>query len=290
MILLAGGTGTLGRQVVARLSAAGRAVRVLTRDAAHAKGLPAEVAIGDLRDPAALAAAVAGCSTVVSAAHGFLGGRGAGPEAIDDRGNARLIQAAAEAGVHQFVLLSVLGARPDHPMSLHRAKYAAEQHLGASGLDWTVLRPSAYLETWTDVIGAKLSAGGPALVFGHGTNSINFVSARDVAVLVEQAITDSALRNQAIDIAGPDNLTMVQFARLLGATKVRHIPRGALRFLAKAAAPVAPAFARQAAAAIVMDTTDMTADPDTLHQRFPEITWHRLADLAAHTTSPRRNP
>jgi uncharacterized protein YbjT (DUF2867 family) len=214
----------------------------------------------------------------------------AGPEAIDDRGNRDLIKVAAEAGVHRFVLLSVLGARPNHPITLHRAKYAAEQHLSASGLDWTVLRPSAYLETWTGVIGAKLAAGGPALVFGHGTNPINFVSARDVAVLVERAVIDPTLCNQTIDVAGPDNLTMVQFAQLLGATKIRHIPRGALRVLAKAGAPVAPAIARQAAAAIVMDTTDMTADPAALHHRFPDITWHCPADTIARSVGRRRNP
>ena len=289
MILLAGGTGTLGREVLTRLSATGQAVRVLTRDAARADGLPVDVAIGDLRDPAALAAAVAGCSTVVSAAHGFLGGRGAGPKAIDDRGNAHLIHAAAEAGVHQFVLLSVLGARPDHPMSLHRAKYAAEQHLYASDLDWTVLRPSAYLETWAGVIGGKLFAGGPALVFGRGTNPINFVSVRDVAALVEAAITVPTLRNRAVDVAGPDNLTMVQFAELLGATKIRHIRRAALRFIAKAAAPLAPVFARQAAAAIVMDTTHMSADADTLHQRFPDMTWHRPSEVLGRSAARRSN-
>jgi len=289
VILLAGGTGTLGRQVVARLNTTGRAVRVLTRDAAHAEGMRADVAVGDLRDPDTLAAAVKGCSVVVSAAHGFLGGRGAGPEAIDDRGNANLIKAAAEARVSRFVLLSVLGARPDHPMSVHRAKYAAEQHLSASGLEWTVLRPSAYLETWMGVIGAKVPGGGPALVFGRGTNPINFVSVRDVAVLVERAITQSTLCNQAIDVAGPNNLTMVQFAQLIGATKIRHIPRGALRLLAKAAAPVSPALARQAATAIVMDTIDMTADPNTLHRRFPDITWHRPTDILGRSAARRGN-
>lgn len=279
MILVVGGTGTLGREILPRLAAAGHAVRLLTRDAANADGLGAETAIGDLRDPDAVAAAVAGCSTVVSAAHGFLGGRGAGPEAIDDRGNANLIHAAAAAGVQHFVLLSVLGARPDHPMSLHRAKYAAEQHLYASGIQWTVLWPAAYVETWRGVIGARLSSGGPALVFGRGTNPINFVAARDVAVLVERAIADPTLRNQAIEVPGPDNLTMTEFARLLRAGKVRHIPRAALRVLSRAAAPVAPAFARQAAAALVMDTTDMTADPAALVRRFPDISWHRPADI-----------
>lgn len=285
MILVAGGTGTLGRAVIARLTASAKKVRVLTRNAAHADGLPADVCVGDVRDPAALAAAVDGCSTVVSAVHGFLGGRGAGPEAIDDRGNANLVRAAIDAGIPHFVMLSVFDARPDHPMSLHRAKYAAEQHLYASGLAWTVLRPSSYVETWTAVVGGKLASGGPGLVFGRGANPINFVAAGDVAALAERAITDPNLRGQAIDVPGPDNLTMVEFARLLGATKIRHVPRGMLRVISVAAAPVNPALARQATAALIMDTTDMTADAAPLHARFPDLTWHTAADIVQHKRS-----
>ena len=285
MILVAGGTGTLGRAVIARLKASGQKVRVLTRDAAHADGLPSDVSVGDVRDPATLAAAVDGCSTLVSAMHGFLGGRGAGPELIDDRGNANLVRAAVDAGIPHFVMLSVLDARPDHPMSLHRAKYAAEQHLYASGVAWTVLRPSSYVETWIGIVGGRLASGGPGLVFGRGANPINFVAAGDVAALAERAITDSDLRGEAIDVPGPDNLTMVEFARLLGATKIRHVPRGLLRVISVAAAPANPAFARQASAALIMDTTDMTADAAPLHQRFPHLTWHTAADIVQYQRS-----
>jgi hypothetical protein len=63
------------------------------------------------------------------------------------------------------VLVSVLATAPDHPMSLHRAKYAAD----------------SYLETWVGIIGAKLADGGRALVFGPGRNPVNLVSAHDVA-------------------------------------------------------------------------------------------------------------
>ncbi|UQX87445.1 SDR family oxidoreductase [Jatrophihabitans telluris] len=279
MILVAGGTGTLGRQVVARLVSSGHQVRVLTRVAAHAAGLGAQVSIGDVRDPSSLAAASTGCETVVAATHGFLGGRGGGPEAIDNHGNANLIRAAVDAEVSHFVLLSVLGASAAHPLSLHRAKHAAEQHLYNSGLSWTVLRPSAYVETWTGVIGAPLADGGPALVFGHGDNPINFIAASDVAALVERAITDESLRCETIDVPGPDNLTMTEFARLLGARRIKRIPRGALRAMSIAAAPVAPAFARRAATALVMDTTDMTADAHSLCARFPDLSWRSASDV-----------
>ena len=278
MILLAGGTGTLGRELVSRLTA-GEQVRVLTRDPAHAAGLDVDVATGDVCNPASLSAAVDGCATVISAMHGFLGGRGRGPEAVDDTGNANLIRAAADAGVGHFVLLSVLDAGPNNPMALHRAKYAAEQHLSASGLTYTVLRPSSYIETWVGIIGMKLASGGPAMVFGRGRNPINFVSVLDVASLVEQAIGDPLLRGETIDVAGSDNLSMVQIAQLLGAGKTRHVPLGTLRFLSIAARPFAPAFARQAASAVVLDTADMTADATDLQARFPQISWHRATDV-----------
>lgn len=280
MILVAGGTGTLGRETVARLNAGGREVRVLTRDATHVAGPGVEVAIGDLRDPSTLTAAVKGVSAVVCAAHGFLGGRGAGPEEVDHQGNRNLVRAAAEAGVEHFVLLSVLDARPDHPMSLHRAKYAAEQNLHASTMSWTILRPSSYVETWMDIVGGKLASGGPAVVFGRADNPINFVSVQDVATLVERALTDPALRGETIDVPGLDNLTMKQLALHLGANRIRHIPRGALRLLSTILPPRAPAFARQTRAALVMDTTDMTADPSALLAQFPDIRWHPATGIA----------
>jgi uncharacterized protein YbjT (DUF2867 family) len=280
MILVAGGTGTLGRELVARLTASGRDVRVLTRHPARAEGLHVDVAIGDVRDPSTLAAATQGVSAVVSAVHGLLGGRGADPQAVDVQGNHNLIRAAVDAGVEHFVLLSALDAAPDHPMSLHRAKHAAEQDLVTSGLSWTILRPSAYVETWIEVVGGKLASGGPALVFGRADNPINFVSVQDVASLVERAITDPALRNRTVDIPGLDNLTMTELAQHLGATRIRRIPRVVLRFLSALLAPVAPAFARQASAALTMDTTDMTAEAAALRTRFPDMTWHTATGIA----------
>jgi uncharacterized protein YbjT (DUF2867 family) len=202
--------------------------------------------------------------------HGFVGGRGAGPEAVDDRGNANLVAAASEADVQQFVLLSVLDARPDHPMSLHRAKYAAEQHVAGSGLRWTALRPGAYIELWSGITGAKVGSGGPALVFGRGANPINFVSVHDVAAAVHHAIDDPSLHGRTVDVAGPDNLTMTEFAAALGARKVNHIPR-----------PIQPAFARQAVAAVAMDTIGMSADPAATRACFPDIGWRSVADVIA---------
>jgi NADH dehydrogenase len=278
VILVAGGTGTLGRQVVRLLGDRGLEVRVLTRDPARAEHLPGnvEVVVGDLRDLAVVAAAASGCATVVSAVHGFAGPGRPSPEAIDRDANRALFQAAAAAGAQHVVLVSVLGAAPGHPMSLHRAKFAAEQALRASGPSWTIVRPAAFMETWMALIGAKLGSGGSALVFGPGRNPINFVSSRDVAAAVDLAVHDRALRGQVLEVAGPENLTFTQVAdRLIAAGgrpgRTRHLPLPMLRALSLLARPASPAFARQAQAAVVMNTADMTADVSAIRDRLPTI-------------------
>jgi uncharacterized protein YbjT (DUF2867 family) len=278
VILVAGGTGTLGTRVVRLLTDRGQPVRVLTRDPERTARLPAgvETFAGDLRDPAAVAGAVRGCATVVSAVHGFAGPGRTSPDAVDRDANLALVRAAAAAGVEHLVLVSVLGAAPDHPMSLHRAKHTAEQALQTSGLAWTIVRPAPFLETWTGITGARLAGGGQALVFGSGRNPINFVSGDDVAAVVELAVRDHALRGQVLEVAGPANLSFTQLADPLVAAsgrsgRTRHLPLPLLRAMSVLARPVAPAFARQAQAAVVMNTTDMAVDVSTVRRRFPPV-------------------
>ena len=146
MILVAGGTGRLGTRVVSLLRQRDLEVRVLTRErsrAAHLASMNVEIVEGDVRDPVAVRRAVDGVRQVVSAIHGFVGTGNESPATVDRDGNRNLIVAAREAGAEQLVLISVRDAAPDHPMELMRMKHASEQELKASGLAWTIIRPSA---------------------------------------------------------------------------------------------------------------------------------------------------
>lgn len=295
MILVAGGTGVLGTHLVRNFTASGDTVRVLTRNAQQADRLRdggVDVVLGDVRVPSVAATAVHGCATVISAIHGFVGPRGDNPASIDRDGNRTLIRAAADAGVDQVILVSVYGAAPTHPMSLHRMKHAAEQSLIDSGLDWTIVRPVPFLETWIDVIGAHLTDQGKCLVLGPGRNPITVVSVRDVAAVIERASRDTTMRRCKVDVVGPENLTFRHIAEQLLATsanagRIVHLPLSALRVLSIVAKPVAPAFARQAQAAVIMNTTDMTAtsytDPPPLNPTSPgPTTLSQLLDGADH--------
>lgn len=300
MILIAGGTGTLGHRLVPMLTAQGQRIRVLTRDPARAADLAGpgvEIATGDVRDAAAIARATAGVETVVSAMHGFAGLDAAGPRAIDQDGNRDLIRAASSAGVRHFVLLSIHGAAPDHPMELVRAKWHAEQALRSSALAWTIVRPTAYMETWLSQVGDPLVTSGKTRVFGAARNPINFVSAGDVAHLVALAVTDPALRGEAIDIGGPENLTMREFvetvSRAAGVTgKVDAVPRPMMRVMATLMRPVNPTMARLIQGGLVMDTVPMAFDARVVHHRFPSLPATPLAEVArtAYANRPAQQP
>src|SRR5690349_14639678 len=186
---------------------------ILTRDPARAEpltGQGVEVACADVRDVAAVDRALR-TTTVVSAVHGFAGPGGVSPGSVDRDGNANLIAAAARKGAG-FVLLSVVGASPDHPIGLFRAKHAAEGRLRASGVPWTIVRATAFAETWATIMAGPLRASGTIPVLGRGRNPINFVSAADVAALTARAVTDPGLRGQVLEFGGPDNLTFDDLA------------------------------------------------------------------------------
>jgi uncharacterized protein YbjT (DUF2867 family) len=286
VILVAGGTGNLGLELVPQLIARGDVVRVLTRDTDRAQkrlGETPELVRGDVRSHQTLAAALDGVDTVVSAITGF--GPGApGPKAVDYEGNLNLIRAAEAAGVRRFVLLSMYGAAADHPMELARMKYRAEEALRASRLDWVIVRPNAFMELWAEIAGGPIVKEGKATVFGRGDNPINFNSVKDVAHFIELAIFDPGLSRTILEIGGPENLT---FNQLVGQIEraagrkavVKHVPLPMMRLLSLVMRPFKPDLAGMIGAGIAFDTIDMTFDASDLRRRFPQIELTRLADV-----------
>ena len=286
MILLAGGTGHLGRPLTELLAAGGGRVRVLSRDPSRARALvPANVerVAGDVRVASSLKPALVGVRTVISAVTGF-GPGGSGPRPVDVQGNQNLIAAAVAARVEHFILVSIHGASPDHSMELHRAKFAAEETLRESKLAWTIVRPTPFMELWAGIVGDSLIKGGAATVFGHGKNPINFVSVRDVARVIELAVADRRLRDRTLEVGGPENLTLSTVVEVLAAShglqpRARHVPLTALRLAEVLLRPFRPDLAGLVQAAIQMDTSNMSFDQATLAAAFPEIRPTRLGDV-----------
>lgn len=278
MIVIAGGTGTLGQRLVPRLVDRGLPVRVFTRDASRARGLAQggfEVFVGDVRDRDRVAEAVRNAAAVISAIHGFIGTGGVTPESVDRDGNAHLISAAARNEA-AFILISGIGTAPDHPWDFVRAKHAAEQNLRQSGVPYAIIRPSAFTETWGAMMLSSLQMSGRIQVFGRGDNPSNYVSVIDVAALIESVVTGERPGNREIDFGGPDTLTFNQLANIVQdvagrQATVRHIPRPVLRAMSHVARPLNPQLARQSRGAVVLDTIDMSFDPGPARREFPDV-------------------
>jgi len=286
VILVAGGTGHLGTELVPHLVNRGIPLRVLTRDPDQARrrlGEAPQFARGDVRKLETLKDAMDGIDAVVSAITGF-GPTGPGPMAVDYEGNLNLIRAAQAAGVKRFVLVSMHGAAADHPMELARVKFRAEDAVRASPLDWVIVRPNAFMELWAEIVGEPIVKQGKATVFGRGDNPINFNSAKDVARFVDLALFDSGLSRTVLDIGGPDNLTFNQLVSQIESaagrkSAVSHIPLPMMRLSSLVMRPFKPGLAGMIQGGIAFETVDMAFDATDLRRRFPQVELTRMADV-----------
>ncbi|HEY4927512.1 MAG TPA: SDR family oxidoreductase [Acidimicrobiales bacterium] len=287
MILIAGGTGRLGKLVVDALVDQGLEVRILSRNPSRTGyvGSRVELVTGDVRDRDSLDAAVSGVDVVVSAVHGFTGPGGNSPESVDHRGNRNLIDAAKAVGA-DFVLVSTVGAAADSPMELFRMKYAAERYAASMGIPTTVVRATAFLELWIELLRTTAGRSGRPLVFGHGDNPLNFVSVIDVAAVVELAVTESDTRGKTLEIGGPDDFTFNDLALAVmtadgDSGQPRHVPPPALKLMAATVGRLNPQLGRQARAALVMDQSDFTFDSEPIHKSYPGLPNTSVADVLA---------
>ncbi len=149
-VLVAGATGQTGRRVVEQLLMQdGIKVRALVRDREKAIsqiGNAAEMIVGDVLEPETLRAALADCQMLISATGAAPSLDPTGPYKVDYEGNKNLVDAAKDAGVEQFVMVSSLCvSKIFHPLNLFWGilywKRQAEEYLKQSGVPYTIVRP-----------------------------------------------------------------------------------------------------------------------------------------------------
>ena len=279
MILIVSGNSNLGSAVARRLLGRGEKVRGLVRSREKGEGLRqlgAEVVIGDLRDRASLARACRGAEKVVAAAHSILGRGSEASKYVDLQGHKDLIDAARKEGVGQFVYTSAYkfgGVYEDN--AFFQIKYEVEDYLRISGLGYTILRPTHFMESHAErFIGKPIMETGKVTLFGRGENRRNFIAADDVAQIVVRVLEDTAHRGEIIDVGGTDNPTNMEIVRLyeeqLGrSVKVSHVPLGVLKVMHRLIRPFHPGLSQIMHAAVIGDTTDQTFDPTEMLDRFP---------------------
>ncbi|MFI6438444.1 SDR family oxidoreductase [Streptomyces sp. NPDC050759] len=197
MILVTGATGTIGSEVVRQLVARGEKVRALTRDPGRAELPPGvEAARGHHRDVGSVAAAMAGVDRA------FLVGV-FGPEDRDsDRG---MVEAARAAGVRRIVKLSAIMAGDPRTGLGGIAHGHGEEAVRESGLEWVILRPSAFASntlSWAEA----LRSGEPVPnMLGSGRQGV--VDPRDVAEIAVAALVGPGHVGRTYTLTGPETLS-----------------------------------------------------------------------------------
>ena len=278
MILIVGGSGTLGHILAVKLLGAGHPVRIMSRTptkVAVLRAEGAEVVEGDLLDRDSLQRACEGVDAVAAAAHSIMGRGASASVHVDGAGHCRLIDAAKAAGADRFVYVSVYEADPAYRrVPFFRIKHDVEQYLKASGLTYTILRPTAFMDLHAHVlIGEPILKRGKVVLFGRGERPRNFVAASDVAHIAFLSLTDPSLAHEVIDIGGPENLSSNDVVRLYDrraarAAKVVHAPLFVPRIMSVLLRPFHPGLSQIMQSAVLAETVNQAFDARPLASRF----------------------
>jgi uncharacterized protein YbjT (DUF2867 family) len=213
MNLVVGATGYLGSEICRRLAARGKPVRAMVRSASapekveSLRRLGAEIALGDLKDRPSLDAACQGVRAVISTASTTISRQpGDSLESVDRQGQIGLVNAASAAGVSHFVLVSVSGSfQIDCP--LLTAKRAVEQRLRESGMTYTILRPTTFMDVWLSPILGFDYVQAKATVYGTGHARTSYIALGDVAQFAVESLDNPAARNAILELGGPEALS-----------------------------------------------------------------------------------
>lgn len=276
-VLVVGASGNCGTEIVCVLCSDGWSVRAMTRTpelTADLAEMGAEIVRGDLTDRASLERVCSGVDHVVASAHAALSKGKNSPQTVDGQGHRDLIDIARAARVKHFVYVGASNDQLAAAVDFFRIKRQTEDYLKASGLDYTIVRGAAFMETLHEFMGSRIVQSGKAVIVGGGNRLNSYVSVKDVARFVVLALTDERLNGRTIDVAGPEHLTSEQvveiYEKVIGrAARRTHVPVPLLRVASGVAALVHPVARRMLQAMTITATNDVTHDMSELQSEFP---------------------
>ncbi len=278
-VLVSGGSGFVGCEIVRQLVAAGHRVRVLSRGFRRLDPAVRSVR-GSVLDTGSLPEACAGCDAVVHLVGIISEIGGQTFERVHVDGTRNILAAARAAGVPRFIHMSALGTRPDAVARYHRTKWAAEESVRASGLDWTLFRPSLVFGPGDHFVGlfARISRWSPVLpVMGDGQALLQPVAVDEVARCFVGALTEPRSIGRTFDLCGSERLSFDAVLDAILAATGRHrmklhIPLPIARLQAAVMEVVFPRVFRRPSPLnrdqLIMLSEDNVGDPVPASQMF----------------------
>jgi uncharacterized protein YbjT (DUF2867 family) len=276
-VVVVGGTGMLGGQVVTALLSRGKWVRALVRpqsEATRLTGTGAEIVRGDMMDPASLLRAMDGADSVITTAAGYTRHSKGDTAEIDTTGNRNLADAASQAGIRRFVLTSILTCdqTPQVPHFWH--KKLAEDRLEELGVPFVSLRPGAFLDQVTRL--GDPFAKRRLIWFGSPTIPLTFLLTSDLAGYLADTVDAPGVDGQRIDIGWDRPVSMQEIAqisgRLLGQQiRVRTIPAGPINTAAAVVSRFSPMVKDMTAMMRWLQTGRYVADTARQREVFGQV-------------------
>lgn len=207
MILVTGAGGTVGRLVVEELKASNQAFRsaYYTKEKAEKMTAAGGDAVAlDFAKPETLRPALVGVDTVFLLGSGGLG---------QAEGETNVVREAKAAGVKRIVKLSVWGAEGEG-FSFAKIHRAVERAIEESGLPWTFLRPTGFMQNFVNYMGASIKAQG-VFYQNAADTKVSHIDARDIARVAAAALTRPGHEGKAYDLTGPQALSYGEAAEIL---------------------------------------------------------------------------
>lgn len=238
-IFLTGASGYVGTAVLDHLLAHGHTVTALVHRRPPGKREGVTYAQGSVVDQESLTRAMQGADAVVHLVGIIVEKphRGVTFDRIHVEGTKNVLAATKSAGIRRYLHMSALGARPNATARYHQTKWAAEEAVRASGLDWTIFRPSLVAGPGNEVI--KMLAGvlrfAPLFpVFGDGLYEMQPVPLETVAEAFAEALRRPETIGQTYDVAGRERIAYKEMLRTIASLLGRRplllpIPAGLIR-------------------------------------------------------------
>jgi uncharacterized protein YbjT (DUF2867 family) len=228
-VLVTGGTGFVGPHVVRALAASGHDLKLLVRDATRSRELPGQPVVGEMTNAVSLTTAVEGVDAVVHLV-AIRQGREEEFRRVMEQGTRDLVEAAKQAGVTRFVLMSALGTSEETKdlVPYYHAKWEMEQTVKGSGLDHVIFRPSFVFGSEGGILPtfrrlAKLTPVTP--IVGSGEQRIQPIWDGDVGAYFSAAIDKPEATNRTFELGGPDAVSWNElWRRLRAALGIRRRP------------------------------------------------------------------
>lgn len=275
LVAITGATGGIGNRVAIRLANRGIAPRVVVRDPNRAPDLAGgQIAVvGGYHERVGMTEALLGARTLM-----MISAREA-PDRVAD--HKTVVDAAVDAGVERIVYTSSLGAAPEATFTFARQHYATEEYIRASGLAFTFLRDSLYLDLVPLFASTEGIIAGPA-----GNGRIAWVARDDVADVAAEVLCETAHAGRTYELTGPEahDLTYAaeQLSRFSGAPVSYHTESFEEAYASRSSFG-APQF--EVEGWVTSYACIATGEMDVVSDTVPRLTGHRAQTLPEYLTA-----